>query len=141
MPQIRVNFKCTAEGCTRDAVSKQYCDLHYRRFLKYGKPTSIRAPRGSGCLDKYGYVRVPNKNTGGQTHHHRVVMEDFIGRPLTREESVHHKNGIRNDNRIENLELWTKSHPSGQRVEDKISWAIEFLTKYNYIITPRSNKQ
>jgi hypothetical protein len=57
-------------------------------------------------------------------------MGEHIGRPLTKEESVHHMNGDRTDNRIENLELWSKSQPPGQRVEDKIQWAREILALY-----------
>lgn len=40
------------------------------------------------------------------------------------------KNGIRDDNRPENLELWTKSQPAGQRVVDLVAWAKEILDKY-----------
>lgn len=65
---------------------------------------------------------------------HRLIMEKHLGRPLLKSENVHHINGIKNDNRIENLELWTKAQPSGQRLEDKLKWAEEFLTLYGYTV-------
>lgn len=57
-------------------------------------------------------------------------MEQAIGRNLLETETVHHKNGQRDDNRLENLELWNCSQPPGQRVEDKIAWAKEILELY-----------
>jgi len=75
----------------------------------------------------------PNRNSKNRIAEHIVVLENSIGRLLLPHENVHHKNGIRDDNRIENLELWTISQPKGQRVEDKIEWALNFLTEQGII--------
>jgi len=67
----------------------------------------------------------------GQILEHRKVMQDSLGRAMLPDENVHHVNGDRTDNRIENLELWSTSQPSGQRVTDKLAWARAFVARYS----------
>ena len=64
---------------------------------------------------------------------HRWVMEQHIGRPLLKSEEVHHKNGVRDDNRIENLQLRPGAHGAGIDALDAIAWAEEILARYKPI--------
>ncbi len=77
-------------------------------------------------IDSNGYarVRVMRGNRPFWQPEHRYVVEKTIGRDLLSGESVHHKNGDRSDNRIENLELWATAHGSGQRVSELAGDAI-----------------
>lgn len=78
-------------------------------------------------------VRVPEHPRAGRSAYvfeHILVAEEILGRHLFQEESIHHINGVRDDNRPENLELWTRPQPSGIRVSDAIDWARSIYERY-----------
>ena len=78
-----------------------------------------RTKEATGYIDKNGYRILSMGSRGaGKREEHRVVMEQILGRPLEKHETVHHKNGVRDDNRPENLELWSGRHGRGQRISD-----------------------
>lgn len=137
---------CTVDGCEKKNASRGLCPMHLTRLKTKGEvgpagmligPKYHRSPgKGrEGFLCSGGYVIIlrpghPNARKNGQILEHRFVMAEHLGRPLLKHEQPHHKNGVRHDNRIENLELWTTSQPRGQRVTDKVAWAKELLALY-----------
>lgn len=125
--------KCRVKNKGKDLCScgaeKQWtsanCRSCHSSIKRAPKPIEDRSRRltSSG----YVYMCLPGKANYAE---HRYIMEQHLGRPLLPSETVHHKNGVRHDNRIENLELWSTSQPSGQRVEDKLEWARQIIALY-----------
>lgn len=134
---------CSARFWRRENFGKKKCPSCKKKFvMKYKKDIycSINCynkfcNRGKGYINKKGYRILyrkghQNSSKSGAIPEHVLVMSNHLGRPLKEKETVHHKNGIRNDNRIENLELWAHSHPYGQRVDDLIKFANDIFKEH-----------
>ena len=107
-------------GCYKaDALSERMTGLRKEKHPGWRGGRSKRSDTG--------YVTI---STAGGKREHRLVMEAHLGRELLLTENVHHKNGVRDDNRLENLELWVTKQPPGQRPEDLVVYANEILEKY-----------
>ena len=127
---------CKADECRKLHEKNGYCGMHNRRMQRHGHLdlSNNQWPVGSiRKANEQGYLEIKLRvghAAGNWKLQHRYVMEQSIGRQLLPRETVHHINGDRSDNRTDNLELYSHSHPAGQRVIDKIRWAEEILALY-----------
>lgn len=147
---IKVNpltDKKLRQARSKISTLKKFC--HYQEKIRERRDKNLDPNRkkknkdGEGSIDISGYKTITKKghpnqmDDRGRIREHVYIMSEHLQRPLRKGETVHHKNRDKLDNRIQNLELWDRSQPPGQRVEDKINWCVEFLTFYGYDINKK----
>jgi hypothetical protein len=134
--------QCKVDGCNRKAKSLHLCGNHFAKLKKHGDPLGGYVQDGRSKqwhVRKGGYIMKFDRSNpyankiSGIVLQHSAVMGEALGRPLRNGETVHHKNGNRSDNRLSNLELWSKAQPAGQRVSDKVKWAREIVKEYGHL--------
>ena len=143
--KLELNQGLCVNGCNKPIHCKGICKNCYRKWHYETRERNRRYPEGIskeresiiGTLrtDTSGYVYIKvDKGSSGLSRnwmkYHRYIMEQHLGRKLLPEENVHHINGNKSDNRIENLELWITKQPKGQRPNDLIEYAKWILENY-----------
>jgi ADP-ribosylglycohydrolase len=126
-------YVTSATHLATEKVKSCGCQLRASARARRGE----KHPRWKGGRreDKNGYITIrcydyPGATGSVSVYEHQAVMAKHLGRPIMIDESIHHRNGIRNDNRLENLELRVSYHGQGQTIDDAIALAQSILRRY-----------
>lgn len=130
LPSYRKHSRC--KKCRKDHVC---IECNVEKVAWHNQKCDLCKIEPTRRIIRKGYVMVLDKThhraqANGYVYEHIVIMEEKLGRKLIVGENVHHINGVKDDNSPNNLELWLVSQPPGQRVEDKIRYAMEILERY-----------
>ena len=108
------------------------CMYNHRKIMALERFDNGEITRYTKARNGYVHVHIPSLVTGKKHSilEHRFNMSRHLGRDLTSEETVHHRDGNRANNDLSNLELFTSRHGPGQRVVDQVSFAIDMLNLY-----------
>jgi HNH endonuclease len=118
VPRKRIISRGLSRGFNRGI---RFCSHACANFARNLTPPKGYIHKRTG----YRYFTVAGSTRGKAIAEHTLVMEKKLGRKMTKNETVHHINGIRDDNRPENLELWASRHGRGQRVSDLLpAWKL-----------------
>ena len=115
-----------SDPCRRALQRRNLIETNEKERPSAERPMTRRMMRG------YVLLRFPSINgvRGEDIYEHRYVMEQHLGRKLTREETVHHKLKPTTNNDLSNLELFSSRHGPGQRVTEQVDWAVKILQDY-----------
>ena len=134
-PELKQSRDCKTCGESFEVYLSEISDVSPRKYcsnkcrgIGRSLDSGTTITEHGGLIASDGYVRI--LVDGKREYEHRVVMERNLGRALHDGENVHHINGNRSDNRLENLELWASAQPRGQRVADLLEYAEQIIARY-----------
>lgn len=125
-----------------EPLKPKISDLAKENSIKSRRGKPSPNSKGGRIEDKRGYIHIwkpshPNSNKAGYVLEHRLIMAEHIGRTLLTTEDVHHINEVKSDNRIENLELLSKSEHTKKHIHNKEEY---FANKKKNCIYPECDE-
>lgn len=122
---------CSIENCSKPLIARGFCENHYRTFRRTGHPLGyVNQQWGHAkTIRADGYIYITRD--GKQVMEHRWLLEQYLGRKLLDSEVVHHINGRRRDNRIENLQIMSKSDHAKLHDAERVRLNGKFSSLYH----------